>query len=163
GFREAEAGCGLVHNQQTHIPRRSLCDLDQLLLRGRQLSDEGAWRNLQSDALKVPLRFFVHRFAIDQTQRSTSSRLPSKEDIGSDIEVVEKMEFLMDESDSVSCSIANGANGGGSTVDFDLTGIRTADPAEYFHERRFARAVFADQRNNFARQNLQIDGIERGD
>jgi hypothetical protein len=30
-------------------------------------------------------------------------------------------------------------------------------------ERRFARAVFADQRVNFARQQIEIDAVDRDD
>jgi len=42
-------------------------------------------------------------------------------------------------------------------IDDDLAGIRPVDAGENIHQRRFAGAVFAQQRVNFPGPDLEID------
>ena len=45
----------------------------------------------------------------------------------------------------------------GLAGDSDLTRVRPIDASQVFHQRRFARAIVTDNREHFARSELEID------
>ena len=98
--------------------------------------------------------------AVDDTE--PFGRLASKEKVRGDVEVVGEIQFLVDQGDAELFGGADGIDAGGSAVDKDLAGIRLLHAAENFHQRAFARAVLADDGDDFAPPDGQIDPIERG-
>ena len=53
------------------------------------------------------------------------------------------------------------ANATGFAVEADAAAVRLVDAADQLDQRRFARAVFADQRVDFARLHVEIDPMQR--
>jgi len=50
-----------------------------------------------------------------------------------------------------------------SPIDSDGTFIGLVDASEYFHQRRFPGAIFADQRDHLAGRDREADLTERDD
>ena len=50
-----------------------------------------------------------------------------------------------------------------SPIDSDGTFIGLVDASEYFHQRRFPGAIFADQRDHLPRRDREVDITERND
>ena len=98
---ERQARRRLVHDDEPRIEGQRLGDFDQLPLGDGQIGDRGV--GLEFDAEPVEQRL---RRGRDSALRSTSfsgppqKRLAANEDIGGDVEIVEKIEFLMDKSDA---------------------------------------------------------------
>ena len=92
----------LVHDDDARVLRQRLGDFDHLLLGERQRAHEsGRWRNVEAEALQVHLALGVHLAAlVQQPQRAGPERLAPEEDVRGDIEIVQNVEFLVDEPDA---------------------------------------------------------------
>src|SRR6185436_14010928 len=85
----------------------------------------------------------------------------TKEDVGGDVEIVEDAEFLVNELDPMSSSIARRVDLDRFAVDLDRTAVAGNRAADDIHQRRLARTVLTDQRDDFTLADGEIDLIER--
>src|SRR4029450_9307649 len=101
--------------------RESLGDLDHLLLSDRKLAQQLFGRDEQAKALQVRFAVRPHLPLIDQPQRSAYQRFATHEDVGSDIEVVQNVKFLMDKTDAQSDGVRYAGDGDLFSLKEDLT------------------------------------------
>ena len=107
------------------------------------------------------IRFVV--LAVDELKGTARQRLPPDQHIRPDVEIVEKVQFLMNEGDSGAQRFGDGERAVRGAVDLDRSLIGLHHPAEDLHQRRLARAVLADQRENLAPVHGQADTRKRAD
>ena len=67
--------------------------------------------------------------------------------------------MLVDHADIVRQRVRRGVKRHRLAVEQDFARVRLVHAVEDFHQRRFARAVFAEQRVNLARFHVEIDVI----
>ena len=92
---------------------------------------------------------FGHGWTIEPTE--TPCDFAAQKHIGGDAQVLSQVEFLMDEHDAGGESIADIIEAHQLAVETNFAGIGRFDAGHDLHQRRFAGAVFADHRQNFAR------------
>ncbi len=95
-----QARRGLVEDDQPRLDRKRLGDLDHLLLGQRQGRDRRVGREIGADPLEQRRHHLAQLRAVDQLQRPGAQRLAADEDVGGDVEIVEQIEFLVDEGDA---------------------------------------------------------------
>ena len=101
GLGERQARGRLVHDDEARVERQRLGDLDHLLLRQRQVGDRRVRpRNRRRGACSSGVTLASQRARVDQPQRPAAQRLAADEDVGGDVEIVEQVEFLVDEGDA---------------------------------------------------------------
>ena len=69
----------------------------------------------------------------------------------------------MNEADAQFLGVSNITNLYFSPIDSDDPFVGLVDASKYFHQRRFPGAIFADQRDDLARVNREIDIAEGND
>ena len=72
-------------------------------------------------------------------------------------EDVDELEVLVDHADAQIQRVAGGADRHGLVADVDLALVGEVDTGDHVHQRGFAAAVFAQQRQNFAAPYAQRD------
>ena len=87
-------------------------------------------------------------------------RLAADIDIPRNIEIVEKIELLMDEGDTRLDRVRYGERPPLDAVDPDDAAARLRHAAEHAHQRRLAGAVLADQGNHLAARHGQVNVVE---
>ena len=97
-------------------------------------------------------------FPVNQAQRI--ERLAPEKDVGGDVEIVEHVEFLVNEGDAEADGVVDVLDFDRLTVNFDFAGVGLVDAAEDFHQGGFAGAVFANERDDFAARDAKIHGIK---
>ena len=70
-------------------------------------------------------------------------------------------EFLMHHADAESDRVLGAAEAHPFAIDQNFSGVHRMEAVENLHQGAFARAIFAEQRVNFARLNRQIDVVVR--
>ena len=83
--------------------------------------------------------------------------VPAKVDVFRDREGAHQLEVLVNHPDAGGNRVDRRGEGDRVAVDDDLTGIRPIEAGENVHERRFAGAVLAEERVDFAAPHFQID------
>ena len=91
----------------------------------------------------------MHGLVIDQ-QILALSGLSGNEDVLSYIQVVQQVEFLVDDADALHLCVLGISGMKGLALIKDLTCIGLIDTRQDFHQRRFSCAIFTDQRMNFS-------------
>ena len=97
---------------------------------------------------------------VDQAQRALA-RLAAEENIRRHVEIIQDVQFLVDERDAVAHGVIDAVDFHRLAVNKDFPGVRLVDAAEDFHQRGFARAVLADQRDDLARINFEVHFAQR--
>src|SRR6185437_3495450 len=92
-----------------------------------------------------------------------TAELAAEEEVGDDIEVLAEREILVDGRDSELGSRVRRAQRDATPVDVELTLVRAQRAGDRLDERRLSRAVVADQRDDLACADLQVDAAERDD
>ena len=154
-FRKRQRTGRLVHDDEPRVLRERPGDLDHLLLRQRKFVQAGFWRDVQAEAAQERHALRAHPAAIDQPQGAAPEPFAAHEDVGGHVQIIQDVEFLVDETDAQPERIGRAANGHRITVEYDLPLIGLVDTADGFHQRGFARAVFSDERDHLARAHLQ--------
>ena len=67
----------------------------------------------------------------------------------------------MDEGDPEIGRAVDVAHARGRPVDQHLAGVRLLDTADDLHQRRFAGAILAEQRDDLAGADVEVDAAER--
>jgi hypothetical protein len=70
---------------------------------------------------------------------------------------------LKDDADALPTGFARVAQPNGTAMEAYFAGVRRVNAGEQFHERRFPRAVFADDGVHFAGADFEAHVIERRD
>ena len=103
----------------------------------------------------------MNLWKVDQAERV--SGLAPEKDIRCHVQIVEHVQFLMDERDAQRHRVIDVANLHRFPAHLNLAVVRLIYSTDDFHQGGFARAVFTAERNDFARTDLQRDIVERDD
>ncbi len=159
---EAEAGGGFVHDDNAGIDRERLGDLDQLALCDRQFRHVGVGGEIGAETGQQRGHAAMLGGVVHQAQRAAEQPLAPDEHVGSDIEVLEQVEFLMHEGDAGAGRLGDAQFRMVRAVDHYRAGAGRGDAAEYLHQRGLAGAVLADEAEHLAGANREPDIVERG-
>ncbi len=105
----------------------------------------------------------MERPGVDQLQRPAIARLAPDEDVGGDVQIVEQVEFLMDEGDAGLGRVGDGHRGALRAVDPDGALARRDHAAQDLHQGGFAGPVLAHQADDLARRHRQVDARQGHD
>jgi hypothetical protein len=113
-----------------------------------------------TEALEQWLGIGMDFLAVDQLERR-NQRLATEENIGGDVEVVEDVELLVDETNAERHRVIHVVDGDWLSIHKKLAFFGAIDAAEDFHECGLARSVLATQGENLARGDAEADLVER--
>jgi hypothetical protein len=100
GLGQGQTGRWLVHHDDLRVSGQRLRDFNQLLLCNRQSAQRGAWRNVEPHLFQVSLRLISDSIPIHETQGTAKEWFPSEKDVSADVEIVEVIEFLVNQADA---------------------------------------------------------------
>jgi len=86
--------------------------------------------------------------------------LPAEEQVGDDVEVVAEGQVLVDGGDAELGDVARPRDHDRLAVEDDLPGVRVVDAGDDLDQRRFACSVVADQGDDLAGKDLEVDAVE---
>jgi hypothetical protein len=92
---------------------------------------------------------------------SRSNRARAEEDIFSDRQFRNEVQFLMDDRDAREFRVAYAGKARPMAGNADGARVVAVDAGENFHQRRFAGAVLAHQRVHFAAFQFEVDALQR--
>ena len=90
----------LVDDDEPRLERQRLGDLDQLLLRQRQRGDRRVGAKIGAEPVEKRLAPASSGLRSISWSEPARERLAADEDVGGDVEIVEEVEFLVDEGDA---------------------------------------------------------------
>ena len=163
GLGGRQAGSRLIHDDDAGVERKRLGDLQQLTLRKGEVGNQIVDLEVDVQSLQQRRHDAFRRLAVDELKGTGRQRLPPDQHICADVEIVEKVQFLMNEGDSRVQRFGDGERVVRGAVDLDRSLVGFHHPAENFHQRRLARAILADQRENLAPVHGQADAGKRAD
>ena len=147
-----EHGSRLVEDEDVRAAIERLDDLDRLLLGHGHIVDL---------LVRVEVEAVALADAADARGRGLEIELflETERDIFSGSEDVDQLEVLVDHADAVAVGIARGADDDLLAVDEDLSLVGEVNAREHVHERGFAAAVFAEQRQDLAPVDIEPDAV----
>ena len=83
-----------------------------------------------------------------------------EKNVGAHVEIVGQVQLLMDECHTVAERGLNGIQLDGFSINADFARVRRLHAGKDFHERAFARAIFADYRKHFTRSQREVHAAE---
>src|SRR3984957_18113282 len=152
-----QAGSRLIHNDDAGVERERLGDLQQLSLRKGEVGNQIVDLEVDVQSLQQRRHDAFHRLAVDEFKGTGRQRLPPDQHIRANVEIVEEIQFLMNEGDSGIQRFGDIEGVVRDAVDLDRSLVGFDDPAKNLHQRRFAGPILADQRENFASAHGQAD------
>jgi len=159
GFGGRERGGRFVENQNARFERERLADLDKLLLRNGEFAN----RHGQVDRHAEPRENFrcraPHLAALEQTE--TILHFAAEKHVLHRVQVRNQAEFLKHDADAGRHRVVIVREVARRAFDRDRAFVRLIDAAQNLHQRRFARAVFAEQRVNLAARDVQMNALQR--
>ena len=100
---------------------------------------------------------------VDQLQKAVLPRFAPDIDVRRDGQIVEEIEFLVDEGDTGRHRLGNGQRRMRHAVDFDGAAVGVDHPAEDLHQGRLAGAVLSDEADDLARPDVHAEIGQRHD
>ncbi len=145
-----EHGGRLVQHQLVRAPAEHLEDLHRLFLADGHLIDFFVQIDLHAEG---PDRF--HRWDPDQTSLPQKDVLPCAEHF-------DQFEVLMDHSDAQADRVPGRTDISFFSIQQDAARVRLVDAGEHVGERGFSGNVFAQQRQDLAPVDFQVDPVAGG-
>ena len=146
----------LVHDQEFRVEQQSAHDLDALALADAQRRDDPARIELEVIGFEHPIEF-GEQFA------RREAGVEAKRDVFEHRHRLEQREVLEHHADAEPTSGARIGDADGRAVEDDLALVGREDAVDHLDERRFSRAVLAEERVNLAGLDAQIDVVIRAD
>ena len=154
----AQRGRRLVHDQDAGFGPQGPRDLDQLLLGHRQRADLGFRVDRRADFFEQVSRLSAPPAPADPAP--ASARLEPDRDVLGDRQVRKERRLLVNRGDSqVACAhrieVADRP-----ALDLDRSLVGQMGAGDHLDQRRFARAVFADQGVDFSGPEVERDPLQ---
>jgi hypothetical protein len=139
-----ERGGRLVEDEELHVAREGLGDLDQLLLADAELLHPGGGIHVESHALEHLGRLLDALVELDET---VLRDLVAELDVLEDGHVGHEGELLVDDGNAHLLAVGYVAEFLAAPLDDDLPGVLAVGihSRKHLHEGRFARPVLADE------------------
>ncbi len=99
----------------------------------------------------------------DRAEGTGSTLLATQEEVAGDVQGRRDREGLVDGLDAVVAGVERRLEGHRLAVEHDLAGARCLGTGQALDQRRLAGAVVADDREDLARVELEVDGVQRDD
>ncbi|MCY1501378.1 hypothetical protein D9M68_354510 [compost metagenome] len=162
GIGFVERGGRLVEDQEPHLLRKRLGDLDQLLLADADVGDERCRALAEAHLLQELLGAGKGLRPVDH---AVAGDLVAEEDVLGDRQQRHQRQFLVDDDDAKVFAVGDRreATRFATVVDLAFIGAGGIDAAQHLHQRRLAGAVFADERVDLAFADLEADIVQRLD
>jgi hypothetical protein len=150
----------LIEDQQSRFVRERARDLHHVFLRDAQGTGRRIGTKIRIEVAQHGRGRCAQGAPIDQP---TPRRLRIHEQVFRHREVVERQAFLVDHPDTERARGLRIADAHRVTADMDFTGVRLIHTRQYFHERRLAGAVLADERSHRAARQFEARALECAD
>ncbi len=158
-----EGGGRLVEHHDLGLAGERAGDLDDLLLGGVELADEGAHRQANAEiALEQGVRPLLQRAAIDQ-RTTGAGALVAEEDRLAHREGRHQQAVLVDEADAELGRALRAHRRDGFAVDRDGAFVGHMEAGEDLDEGRLAGTVLADEAVDLAAADLERGTVEGAD
>ena len=157
-----EGGCWLVEDHQSRIFRQGLGDLDHLLFSDADILDQGLGRLGQPYDLQI---FSGLGMGLVPVDGEFSSLFVPQEHILTDAHVGHECQLLMNDDDAFSFAVLNVGELAYFSLVYDVPRITAIGipAAEYIHQRRLPRAIFAYQGMDAALLDDEVYVVKRLD
>ena len=155
-FLRCQRGGRLVEDQDVSAAVERLEDLDALLHADRDVLDFRVGVDGQAVALGDLHNIFPGGCHV---QLDAPGRFGAQDDVLGDRKGLHQHKVLVDHADACINGIARIVHDDFFAVDQDIAGRGLEQTVELVHQRRFARAVFAQDRVDFALVDCQIDPV----
>ena len=153
-------GGRLVKNQNIAFTVQDLQNFNALLHADGDIGNDRVGVNRQAVALTELYDFFLCRF---QIENAVFHGLAAENDVADDGEALHELKVLMHHADAERGCVARTGDMHGLAVDLDGAALGLIHSEQNAHQRRLARAVFAEQCMNLALADLQGDLIAGDD
>ena len=156
-------GCGgFVHREYPDIPGERLGDFDHLLLCNAQVADGRTGVDFLAEKAERRGGLLVHPLPVDEGTPS-DDRLRAEKYVLGDGEGRDELEILVDHADPQALCVGGGVQMGLVPFYAYRTGVPHDRAGEDLDERRFSRAILADEAVDLAGLEREIDAAERKD
>ena len=163
GFLRREHRRGLVENKNLGAARKRLDDLDSLLRTDGEIFDLCVRVDVEAEALGD----FAHlRACLVEVEEGALRRLVAERHVFRNGEDRDEHEVLVHHADTGGHSISGAREMHGLIIDKNLAAVGLIEPVQNVHEGGLTRAVFAEERMNFALVDDQVNvviGYERAE
>ena len=160
GFPRREGGGGLVHDEQSGVPRQRLGYLDKLLFGDDQVANRRVRVLVQPHLRQYAGGIRPHRRVIEPP---AALLLVAEEDVLRDGQVFGEVEFLVDQDDAGGFGIARVPERLRLAIHEQGAAGRLLIAAQYLHQRGLAGAVLAKQAVNTAARQLEAHAVQNPD
>ena len=150
-----EIGGRLVEDQQFGFAQDRLEDLDALATAERKVGDAGIGIEVEAEAPARLADALGHRRCPQHAARLR----PAEHDILDDAHRVDQHEVLVDHGDAGGHRLAGIVPGQLATAEDDGAGIRRQHAEQHLHQGALARAVLAEQAEDLARLDVEVDAV----
>ena len=130
------------------------------ILHAKHRFEEEGWTAHIGASTKKRLHGVAHCLAVDQAP-PTVRLLAAKKHVGGHVEVVQSVQFLVNESDARGLGFRYRETPADLAIDRNRPVGGRNDAAEDLHQSRFPGAVFADEADNFPAFDLQSNASKR--
>ena len=149
---------GFVQHEDAGLLRERLGDLDALLLGDGQITARGFWIDADVDPAEPFLRLTAFVGAGDE---SDTRLLAPEKNIFASRKARHEVEFLVYDGDAQPPRVLGRGDVNGPAVNPDGAGVGALGAAKHLDERALARAVFPEQREHFAREEIEPPVLDR--
>ena len=153
---------GLVHDDQLRPARQRPGDLDHLLIGHAELANRSRERCFDTQAIKRRAASAMSASVRKLIRKHAYKRfLAAQHHVRLDRQMRGEIQLLIDHRDAKPKGIERLVRGEGMTPEMNLARVRVLRTGKDFHERRFARAVFADEGVDFAGADVKAHVSQR--
>ena len=159
---DTERGCRLVEEHHLRLADQRARDRHRLALAAGEaahLGPDAAQRRHRQVAQKL-LGALLHVHLVDHVNRDAVHELLAEEKIRDHVEVVAQRQILKDGGDAEALRRLGCADPDLLAAEVGLTGVRGLDAVDGLDQGALAGAVVADQGDDLARVDLEVDLVE---
>ena len=149
-----------VHDQDAAVHRQGAGDFHDLLLAQAQFLDRG-------QGIDILLQF-LHQdadlaFLLSEIDAHGAAQFAPHEDVVADRQVGGQRQFLVDDGNAPVAGLVRVGKADRPAVQDDLPGGGLDHARQDLHQRRFARAVLAEQGGDLAAMDVEVHALQRVD
>ena len=160
-FAGGERGGGFVEDEEARLLGDRLGELDELLLAAPEAAERGARVDV-AEADPGEHATGGHVQATEADEAAAVGPVAAEEDVLGDAERAGGGELLVDEADADVLAFAHRGERGGAAVEGDLAGRGREGAGDDVDQRRLAGAVLADEADDLARRDAEVDAMQHG-
>ena len=151
--------CGrFIHDDEPRAAQKGLCDLHDLLVRSIEIPHHRARVDGNVHALEDLARLLAHPGDVQAPE--AIAQLVAQEHVFVDRQIVDDIQFLVDEGDAFALGVQRRMNVHHSVKEADAAAVHGRDATQYVHQCGLSGAVFSQQRMDLAALHRKIHVFE---